>query len=100
MHLEKTEEIDFRGHHSRGQYHVDGAKLELLQHFLVAAQLAGAKHHDLVFITQFGISAFGELVGTNLEQRARITDVTQLQLDLSVGNAWRPRSDEHTSELQ
>jgi len=46
MHFEQAEKVGFGRHDRRGQRKIQGSQLELLQHLLVAAKLAGAEHHD------------------------------------------------------
>jgi hypothetical protein len=81
-HLEHAEQIDLRAHHRRRQRQVEGAELQLLQHFLVAAELAGPEHDDLGLAAELGVGALGELLGRSLEQRARLTDMAELDFGL------------------
>ncbi len=93
-HLEHAEEIDLGAHHRRGQRHVERAELELLDHLLVAAELARAEGDDLGLAGELGVGALGEFVGRDLEQRPRLADVAELDLDLRARRRYgEERSD-------
>ena len=72
-----------------GTRHVERAELELLDHLLVAAELARAVDDDLRLAAELGVGALGEFVGALLEQRPRLADVTELDLGLRLCRAGR-----------
>ena len=81
-HLEHAEEVGFRRHDGRRQRHVDRAELQLLQQFLVAAELARAEHDDLGLVAELGVRAAARTRRRTLEQRTRLADVAELDLGL------------------
>ena len=66
-----------------------GAQAQLLHQVGIAAELAGAEHHDLGLVAELLVGASGEFVGRQLEQRARAADVAELQFHLRERRAWQ-----------
>ena len=82
-------DVDLGAHHRRRQRHVERAELELLDHLLVAAELARAVDDDLGLAGELRVGALREFVGALLEQRAGLADVAEL--DLGLRERRRPR---------
>ncbi len=76
-HLKNAKETIDRRHHRRGQRKVDLPQLELLQQFLVIAQLRRAKGLNLGLATGFLTHAGGEVVGGRLEKGPRFAHMAK-----------------------
>ena len=81
-HFKNTEQPINRGHHRRGQRKVYLTQLELLQQFLVIAQLRRAKGLNLCLATGFFAHAGGEMVCCCLKQRARFAHMAKPHGDI------------------
>ena len=81
-HLENAEQVDFGAHDRRGQRHIERAELDLLQHFLVATELARAIGDDLRLAGELGVGALSELICALLKKGAWLADVTELDFEL------------------
>jgi hypothetical protein len=93
-HFEQPEYRDLRRHHRGGQRQVHRSELELLQHLQIAAELARSVDHDLRGVAQARIGAPGELLRGPVEQRFALSDVPELDLDLSLGGRRQQRKAE------
>jgi hypothetical protein len=92
-HLENAEEVRLRRHDSRRQGEIHGAELELLEELLVSAELARAENDDFRLAFEALVRHLRELVGRSREERAGLTDVTELELRLGESRARSQQRD-------
>src|SRR6185312_12090181 len=94
VHLENAGDVDLGAHHRRRERHVERTELELLDHLLVAAQLARPVDDHLRLAGKLRVGALREFIRAFLENRAGLTDVAELDFGLRDGGRGdEPRAD-------